>query len=149
MPVYLNVPGVTGDVATDPYYGWIELQSASWASGSLKQQNEIVCTKFTDSSSNALYGLSINGSGKDMAIAFVKDGQEYMRLEMKGVLISGFSMSSSKNNDRPMETVTLNYQSIEYKYVKKDETATSVNGTTDDYSYQVCYPDGGYSTLEE
>jgi type VI protein secretion system component Hcp len=150
MSAYLQIPGVQGE-ETGAYFGWIELLSVQWpvASNNQTQSKEIVITKLQDSTSNALLGLSLNGPAKDMTISFSKDGQEYMKYELKGVLIASYSIGGVRpGNDRPTETMTLNFESISMSYTKKDDAATGYDSKKDDYSYDVCYPDYGSSSLE-
>src|SRR5262245_58489288 len=149
MPAYLQIPDVQGE-GTDAYFGWIELLSVQWgvARSNQTQSKEIVVTKLQDSTSNALLGLSLNGSAKDMTIAFAKGGQEYTRWELKGVLISSYSLGKSGAGDpRTTETMTLNFEPISISNSRGDPTATGYDSSTEDYSHQVCYPDYGSSSM--
>jgi type VI protein secretion system component Hcp len=147
MPAHLRIPGIQGE-GTGAFFGWIEVLNVQWGQRPIK---EITVFKYQDSTSTALYGRALNGDPKNMTIAFASEGRTYMTIELKGVLVSGDSAgpAGGAGSDRPTESVTLNAESVSYSATKKDEAATGYDSSTEDYTYQVCYPDYGFSSLEE
>ena len=136
MPIYMGVfdkPNVLsrtirGDVTATGYEGWIELQSAQLGAtravpyttggkGAGKTHvSDIQVTKLQDAASAALFRESTGGEGKLVVIVFVKDGVDYMTIVLRGTMISSFSTSGhgGGSNDRPMETLSLNFVQITY-----------------------------------
>jgi len=137
MPIYMGVfdkpnilsRSIRGEVTAQGYEGWIELQSAQigtprtvksggsgGGTGRTPPLSEIVVTKLQDSASTALFRESINGEPKLVVLAFVKDGNVYMTIILRGTLISGFSTSGGGGDShaRPMESLTLNFAQIAY-----------------------------------
>jgi len=150
MPIYMGIfskPGVLdkrfrGDVTAHGFEGWIELQSAQL--GQLRRNSsptgagrgptsigersvqEIVITKLQDSASTALFREAINGEGKLVVIAFVKDGKAYMTIVLQNTLIGSYSLSGSggDGSTSPMESLSLNFAKITF-----DTSSTSPNTT--------------------
>ncbi len=103
MPIYMGIfekPNVldrnfSGEVKARGFEGWIEIQSAQVGlhrqitsatgrgtdrEGSGSATQEIVITKLHDSVSPALFRASLDGRGKLIVIAFVKeDGTTYWK----------------------------------------------------------------------
>jgi type VI secretion system secreted protein Hcp len=125
MPVYLKYGGIKGPVREPAHRGWIELESAQFGSPHLTQYgtgsarnvsrnpSEIVVTKLTDSASSSLFRESLAGQGVKATIEFANDEEVYLRVEMTGTLITSYSMSG--RGDRPMESLTLNCERVEFK----------------------------------
>ncbi|MBX7173742.1 MAG: type VI secretion system tube protein Hcp [Pyrinomonadaceae bacterium] len=137
MPIYMKFEGIEGE-AKDKYKGWIELDSCQigtsnpdpTARGGSREPgapkvSEIVITKRQDNSSSGLFREAFNGTGKKVTIAFVKDGTEYLTLELENVLISNYSVSGHGGDahDRPIESFSFNFSKITYttKPISKDE----------------------------
>jgi len=136
MPIFMQYDGIDGDVTTKGYEKWIELSSWQWGIGrgitsstaggadreaTTPSVSEMVVTKVTDGASTNLMraslGLAPAGEGKKVKIDFVQTDQgqpePYMSFVLENTLVSGWSLSSG--GDRPMESLTLNFTSIEYK----------------------------------
>lgn len=125
MPVYMKFPGINGSVTYDNSKGWIELQSAQLGQhrsvGTEREKDskapvisEIIATKYQDSTSTDLFKEALSGREKEVTIVFVKDGQEYLRITLKGTLISSYNTSGAGGGDRPLETFTLNFTEITF-----------------------------------
>ena len=117
MPIYMGIfekPHVLdrkfrGEVKAKGYEGWIALQSAQLGTNrnittstgrgtnreaSAPTTQEIVITKLQDSVSTALYRETLDGEGKLIVIAFVKeDGTSYTTIVLQNTLISSYSVS--------------------------------------------------------
>jgi type VI secretion system secreted protein Hcp len=124
MPVYLKYGSIQGPVKEPAHRGWIELESAQFASQNSqygtgsggrgpRNPNEIVVTKKQDSASASLFTESLKGTGVFATIEFVEDHAVYLRVEMTGTLIAAYSVSGA--GARPMESMTLNYEKVEFR----------------------------------
>ncbi len=150
MPIYMGVfgkpnvldRGFKGDVKMKGYEGWIELQSVQLGTtrnitsatgrGSNREAaapsvQEIVVTKLQDSVSTALFREAVNGTGKLIVIAFVKeDGTGYLKIVLQNTLISSYSVSGqgADNHARPMESLSLNFTKVTYETLPKSPDTT-------------------------
>src|SRR4029453_13420891 len=115
MPAYMHFPGIDGD-AKGIHYRWIELLSVTLPQN--KDKHAIVCTKYQDSASAKLQQKAIYGDPVDVDIHFTKGLQPgemtYLRITLKGVLVSGWSLSGSVSGNNVTETVTLNYTDMTF-----------------------------------
>ncbi len=112
MPTYMKYEGIVGDVTKKPYQGWIELQSAQMGPDRAKLSvSEIITTKVMDSTSPQFYKASLWGEGKNVTIDFVDaDGALYLRLELKGTLISSFDPTVGGGRaEQPGESLRLTF----------------------------------------
>src|SRR5712671_4656814 len=115
MPIYMKYEGIVGEVAKKPYQGWVELGSAQLGTARASLPvSEIVITKVTDRTSTPFYKASLWGEGKNVTIDFVDaDGTLYLRLELKGTLISGFYPTNSGSGaEQPIERLSLTFTKI-------------------------------------
>lgn len=125
MPIYMKFEGVKGD-ATGDHDGWIELQSAQLATGGNRPGgsgggkltvSEIVVTKRQDGASSGLFRKSLDGKGAKVTIEFVnRDGTAYMSIDLEGALVTSYSISGhgGERDERPVESLTLNFSSITF-----------------------------------
>lgn len=133
MAIYMNYDGIPGEVTTEGYSKWIELNSFQFGIGrgiasaggqstresSAASVSEIVVSKQTDGSSPKLFVASLTGTlDKKVTIAMTRTAsgqvQTYMHYITEGTGISGYSVSSG--GDRPSESISLNFDKIEFKY---------------------------------
>lgn len=87
--------------------------------GGIVSVSEITVSKETDGSSLKLFQESLMGAlDKAVKIAFVRTGGDapkcYLRFELEGCGISGFSMSGG--SDRPSESLSLNFDKVTMFY---------------------------------
>jgi type VI secretion system secreted protein Hcp len=132
MPIYLKYGDIKGSATEPAHRGYIELTSFQWGvgrgvtsstGGSAERESsvpfvrEIVVTKKSDSASHRLMTESLTGEPVTAVIDFVRSdgGSVYLRLEMSGTMISGWSISSG--GDRPTESLTLNFTKMEFKNI--------------------------------
>lgn len=89
--------------------------------------SEIVITRINDKYSPLFFQESISGKGRSMTIYFTqgsgKTAVTYLTIHLENVLISSYSFSNS--GDKPVESITLNFTKIEYKYTAHAEDAPS------------------------
>ena len=134
MPIFMSYDGIDGDVTAEGHEKWIELGSCQFGVGrsitnptakgvnreaSAPSVSEIVVTKVTDGASCKLFQASLFGEGKDVQIDFCKTDKDkleaYLTLTLENTLVSSYSTSSG--GDRPSESISLNYLTIEYKNI--------------------------------
>lgn len=137
MPIYMKYGDVKGNVTSGDHKDWIELTSCQFGTGrpmtmssggatnreagATPNVSEIVCSKVNDDSSQQLFNESITGEAVSTIIHFCQTSkggalQTYLELTLDKCMISGYSLSSG--GDRPMESLTLNFTKITYKYTK-------------------------------
>jgi len=166
MPIYMGIfekpnmldKSFRGGVKAKGYEGWIELQSAqlgvhrnitsSTGRGTNREASapgtqEIVITKLQDSVSTALFRGALDGSGKLIVIAFVKeDGTNYMKIVMQNTLISSYNVSGHGGiaDTTPTESLSLNFTKITFEMSPKSPDIThlqvhhlSQQGTWENY----------------
>lgn len=150
-PIYMNIPGLSGDVLTKGFAGNIELNSLRFdvdvpytspiAGGPRIGKvnfSEITVTKLSDTTSPALLKDTVVGVDiPEIDISFVnlikgKDGvQMYAQYVLSDVLISGYHVNSG--GDRPTESLSLNFTKITYSYFTQnaDGSVTTTSTTYD------------------
>jgi type VI secretion system secreted protein Hcp len=133
MPILVQYKDVDGESTISGYEKYFEvtsfqfgvgrgIKSASGQStreGNIASVSEIVVTKESDGASLKLFQESLMGKlDKTVKIAFVRTGGDvpkcYLRIELEGCGISGFSMSAG--GDRPTESLSLNFDKITMFY---------------------------------
>src|SRR5690349_18479040 len=124
MPILMQYDGADGESTIKGYDKYIELSSfqfgvgrgiksasgQSTREGNIASVSEITVTKENDGASLKLFQESLMGKlDKKVKIAFVRTGGDepkcYLRFELEGCGISGFSMSGA--GDRPSESLSL------------------------------------------
>jgi type VI secretion system secreted protein Hcp len=136
----MMVDGIKGQVTESKHKEWIDLQSCSFAvnrhihmpvgagtsrDAQLPSLSEIQGTKMFDKSSVELMKWTLGGAqGKNVLIHHVTVGgndqsHTYLELKLTECLISSYSISSG--GDKPMESLSLNFTKIEYRYIPQDE----------------------------
>ncbi|PYS51605.1 MAG: type VI secretion system tube protein Hcp [Acidobacteria bacterium] len=141
---------VTGESSLSDYAGKMELLSFSHGvamqiTGDLSNtertsgkpnHQDMTVTKYLDAASPVLAQSCCQGKGfpqVDIVIGRNDSGKviELMRYTMKNVLISSISIGGG-GGDKPVETVTLNYNDIAWKFTSQKATIGQngvVNGT--------------------
>jgi type VI secretion system secreted protein Hcp len=118
-------------------------RGTSTREGSIVSVSEITLTKQSDKSSVKLFEEALHGPlNRKVEIAFVRQGQgnkpvAYVTIKLEGCGISGFSMSSG--GDRPSESLTLNFDKIEYNY---NPVADDLSGSPVKYSWNLATAKG-------
>lgn len=140
--IFLKLPGIEGEALDTGHEAEIEVLSAQWGAavsigttrgaGSVRELSapslsDFVVQKGTDKSSPNLFGACVSGQAFDTAIItfrkFGKDQQDYLKITLKSVFISSFSLASS-GGENATENVSFNYTAIEMeeKPMKADRT---------------------------
>jgi type VI secretion system secreted protein Hcp len=147
MPIYMNYNNlaVKGDATADGHANWIELNSFQWGVGrgissptggakdresSAPSISEITVTKDQDAATGKLLTEAYQGEGVKVVIDFCKtDGgklETYLTYELEDTMISGFSCSSG--GERPSESLSLNFVTINVVPKVLDKDGKSSNG---------------------
>jgi type VI secretion system secreted protein Hcp len=138
---YLQLEGINGE-STESVHGntgWIEIESWSWgvtnsgasaagtgAGAGKVKFDEFTITKTMDSTSPLLYQACASGThypSVTIEMNHVGNSQGYLTITLSNVFISSFKTSGS--GDNPSETVTLNFQKIEYQYTNPSTTGVT------------------------
>jgi len=129
MPIYMKFGSIDGDVTTEGYAKWIELNSfqygvgravSSGAGGNTRESSapnvsEIVVTKHFDTSSAKLYQDSVAGAFDTkvqikMNTTTKNKTETFLAFELSDCGVSGYSLSSG--GDAPSESLSLNFLKI-------------------------------------
>ncbi len=139
MAIYMQVDGITGDVETAPYAGWIELNRVHWgvgrgiksAKGGGKDRegaeaniSEVSITKTSCGATPDLMRLAMWGKSKTVKIEITHTGDNkqqsaFHKYELDDVLFSGYSTSTT--GDRPSEDLNLNFTKLTFSNVPSDD----------------------------
>ncbi|MDB5372670.1 MAG: hypothetical protein JWP04_1312 [Belnapia sp.] len=133
MPILIKYPDVTGESKVEGYAEYFEVTSlqfgvgrgissaygTSTREGSVASVSEITVTKVSDGTSLKLFEEALHGELDNVVkIEFVRTSKgapvTYISIELEGCGISGFSMSSG--GDRPVESLSLNFDKIKFGY---------------------------------
>jgi len=129
VPIYMKFGSIDGDVTTQGYKNWIELNSfqygvargvSSGAGGATRESSapsisEIVVTKHFDKASAKLYQDSVAGTFDTkveikMNTTTKNATETFLTFELTDCGVSSYSLSSG--GDNPMESLSLNFVKI-------------------------------------
>lgn len=147
MAIVVKYDGITGESKIEGFTDHFEVQSFQFGAGrgigsargtstresSTVSISEIVVTKPTDGTSIDLLTASCEGTlDKKVSIVFVRTGTggapgEYLKFELEGCGISGYSMSSG--GDRPSESVSFNFDKVSMSYTPIGDDLTGSPNT--------------------
>ncbi|HYZ34063.1 MAG TPA: type VI secretion system tube protein Hcp [Crenalkalicoccus sp.] len=111
--------------------------------GNIVSVSEITLSKVSDKVSIKLFEEALIGPlSRHVDIKFVRQGAgnkpvAFITIKLDGCGISGFSMSSG--GDRPAETLTLNFDKVEYEY---NPVADDLTGQPLKYSWNLATAKG-------
>ena len=139
MAIYLKIDGLAGDVTESTHQNWVECDSMNWnvsrtlstKTGQGKDRestsphiSEITLTTKMDKTSPVFFSEACVGQGKTALIHLVQTSpngvETYMEYTLTNTLVSGYSVSADEDN-RPQESITLNFTKIEMKYTPWNE----------------------------
>ena len=129
MPIYMKFGSIPGDVTTEGYKDWIELNSfqygvgrsvSSGAGGNTRESSapnisEIVVTKHFDKASAKLYQDSVAGTFDTkveikMNTTTKTKTETFLTFELTDCGVSSYSLSSG--GDNPVESLSLNFLKV-------------------------------------
>jgi len=129
---YLRIEGIQGESKALNHENWIEFDSYSWgmhraADTMSPELGDLVITKCLDKASPKLYEACASGERiREAIIDVVVEEQTFMVIKLEDVRISSVESSSdgggSSMSDRPIESVSLNYQKIKWTYTVREDS---------------------------
>jgi len=144
MSIFLQFGSVLGDVKDAGHTNWIDLKAVSWnlsrpvtnpagsSAGrvlSAPQLSELTITKDEDVATIPLIQAALEGSPVAAKIDFCKTGtgqqEVYYSIAMTNAVITAFSQAGS--DDRPVESVTLNFTQIAFTGTQMDADGTAAS----------------------
>ena len=150
MAIYLKYDGIDGDATHEDHKKWITVESLQWgvgraiatAVGSTKNREasepsvaELTIAKQMDTSSVYLFQEACTGqTGKEVKVHLVSTGspgQTYLEYTLTDSLVSGYSVSSG--GDRPSESVSINFNKVEMKYIPLESNNEAGSPVTKGY----------------
>jgi type VI secretion system secreted protein Hcp len=133
---FLQIQGVQGASTEAAHTGWIPIQSFSFgvvsprdASSGLatgkRQHDPLVITKQIDKASPSLFQLASSGRVFPQVVLEVvtRDGSKRYSVTLHNALVA--SVKTSSGGDRPSESVSLNYETIEWRYTQQKADGSS------------------------
>lgn len=148
MAIYMQIQGIDGNVTTQGYQNWIELESFNFSvqrklntqpgrisnrEGSKPSVSEVDVSKRLDKSSSLLFGEATVGTAKPTVnIHFVTTSsspQPYLEYTLSNVIVSAHAINyehvepseDSGTETYPLENVSLNFDKIEMKVIPFDQ----------------------------
>ena len=138
--IFMEYDDIEGESTAEGHEGQIDILSFSWGvshaapaggGGALVPQfNDLVITKRTDKSSPLL--MLSTASGKQhprVVLTLTREGEPkggYYTITLEEVLVTSFQTSGNAGDDRPTESLSLNYTKIKFEY-----TPMKADGTPD------------------
>lgn len=149
--IILEVDGIKGESekvknAMDVVsWSWGVANQGSWQDGSGAgtgkcDVHDLTVTKYVDSATPNLMVACCAGEHVSKAsLTLRKAGKkplDYLTIEMKDVFISGVETSSSGQDDRFTENVSLNFAKVEIAYTPQDKSGSGGGAVTAGYDIQ-------------
>ena len=142
MAAYIKFDGVDGESKAKGNEKWSDLMSFSQAihksgagaTGAARRRgtvllDDIHCTKLLDKSSPKIAEAVCLGKvfpkvEIQVKVSTTNSGREtYYKYELKNVLVSSYNVSGG-DQDKPVETFSLNFEEIKVTYTEMDEKGT-------------------------
>lgn len=135
---FIKLGDLEGESGDDSKKGWIDVLAWSWGmsqsgtthmgggSGAGKANvQDISITKWIDHSTPDIMSACLVGKHFPTANLVVrKAGEtplEYLKLDLKNVIVTSVSTGGSGGEDRLTENVTLNFEEVKFVYVEQTE----------------------------
>lgn len=145
VDMFIKIDGIDGESKDANHDKWIDILSVDWgaagdpsvagslarprrAAGAARRRgdvklDDITINKGYDASSPKLLEACAKGTyipKVDVYLMRSSDGR-YLRYELKDVMVTSYSLSSSGAGDVPTESVTLNYAEVKWEYAETDD----------------------------
>ena len=151
VDMFLKIPGIDGESMTKGHEKEIELLAWSWgatqtgaiggggAGAGKASFQDFHFTKFIDKSSPILLQkLAIGQHIPEATFVIERPTGEptpfkFLEIKMTDLLVSSYQIGGSSGDDRPVESISLNFAKIEFKY-----TPQKADGTAD-APVSMCY----------
>lgn len=145
VDMFLKLEGIQGESSDAKHKDHISIESFSWGLSNSGSQTsgggagkatfkEFTVTKKTDKSSPKLMLACATGQHIPKAVFTVRraptagapDNDDYYVITLENVLVSSHSSSGNTTDQAPVESLSLNFTKIEFKYVPQDSSAPVV-----------------------
>lgn len=135
VDMFLKIEGVDGESRDDKHKAEIDIQSWSFGasqSGSMAAgggggagkvvMQDFHFTKSIDKASPKLFEALATGKHLKEAKLVLRgsSSMEYLVITLSDVLVSSYSTGGSSSEDRPTESISLNFAQIKMSYVEQD-----------------------------
>ena len=135
LDMFLKLGTITGESTHKSHPGEIDVLAWSWgmsnsgtthisggAGAGKANVQDVAITKYTDRSSPEIMLAALKGTHfKDATLSiskiYSKGSYDYLKLEMKDILVTSISNGGSGGEDRLTENVTLNFASFRFTYI--------------------------------
>lgn len=156
MSVYMQVKNINGSVTSKGHEKWILLDSfdlgisrnVTIKIGSAQDRehgvpkiSDFIITKTLDMSSPYLFEQSLVGTSlgdvKIDACGASNDSDKYLQYTFSDVIVSHYDIngiSSDNSNDKPIETLRLNFTKIEMKYIPRNSNNVALSPISAGYN---------------
>ena len=150
MAIYMKYGSIKGDATHEEHKDWIEVHSLQWGvsraimtpSGSTRNRessepsvSEVTVSKLMETSSASFFTEAVTGNkGVEVKINLVSTGSPgrvYATYTLSNALVASYQMSTG--GDRPMESISINFTKVEFKYVPSKTEHGAGNPTTVSY----------------
>jgi len=135
---FLKIDGVEGESTDDKHKGEIEIDSFSWGvsnpgsmaagggTGKATFQDMHFTMHVSKASPKLMQAAATGEHLKTVDLTVRKAGgtqMEYYTIHLEDILVSSYS-SSGSSGEVPMESISLNYQKIEFQYIPQNADGT-------------------------
>ena len=138
---FIKIGDIEGESTDAKHAKWIDLQSVQWdvkreisdplggnREPGLPKLSELTLTKLLDRSSPAIFLNAVGGSQPISTVTLELVNPTYSgvfyRLTLNNVLVSSQKHTSTLGEDKPRETITLNFTKIKIEYFYQDAKGT-------------------------
>jgi type VI secretion system secreted protein Hcp len=133
--MYLKIEGISGESTTSSHKEWIEIQSFSWGASNSGMQfgsvgagkvdiTELSLSKRLDASSPALFLRTASGQPLGTVVFQMVRPETgvFYEIKMQNVIVTSVMTSGATGEDRPSESISLNFSKIEVGYAAMSST---------------------------
>jgi type VI secretion system secreted protein Hcp len=152
VDIFLKLEGIKGEAQDDKYKDEIDVLAWSWGaaqsgtthigsgSGAGKVAvQDLSITKYIDKSSPTLFQHCCNGKHISKGEIVVRKAGEkpldYLKVELKDIIVTHVSMGGSGGEDRLTENVTLNFREFNLKYAVQNKDGSK--GTEVEHKWDI------------
>lgn len=151
---FLEIDGISGEAQDATHSNTIDILNWSWGmsqsgtthvgsgSGSGKVSvNDLSVTKYVDKATPALIKHACTGIHISKATLFVRKAAgtgsaiDYIKIEMKDIIVTHIATGGTDSEDRILETVTLNFG--EFKYIYTMQNPDGSKGAAPEFAWDI------------
>ena len=134
VDMFLKIEGVEGESKDKAHGKEIDILSLNWSTAMQSSRagggtgkasvEELSVTKYIDKATPKLFESLVTGKhiaeAKIVVRSAVGNPVEYLKYTLKDIMVSSYSTGGSSGDDRPTESVSLNFAQIKMSYVEQD-----------------------------